>query len=685
MPYETKYDGDEDDVVQEALEAFDDCEEAEDENRKRALYDLRFGRLGEQWDQVDLDARERDGRPSLTVNKMPGFIRQVVNDGRMNRPAIKVMPVDDDADPDTAEVLAGIVRNIEVTSNADVSYDHALDCAASANIGFFRIDIDYAHDDTFDQDLRINMIENPFSVYGDIQSKRFDSTDWDKAFVTEMLTEDEFEAAYPDADPVDWEADFTDERYRRWVEKDAIRVAEYWRRTEVEEELVMLSDGTVLRSSVYEEHKGQFDAAFLTVERSRPLKTHKVEQFLLSATEILEYTAWPGRFIPIIPVYGDTVNVEGERHLFSLTHFAQDSQRMYNYWRSSMTEQVALQPRVPYIGPTGAFDSDERWATANNENHPYLEYDGEVPPGRQPPPTVTPGAQQEVLMSADDMKSATGLFDASLGARSNETSGRAIMARQREGDVSNFHFLDNLSRGVKNAGVVLLDLIPHVWNQARVARLVGEDRHTVQTVRVNEPFEEGGVEKIYDLTVGKYDVSVKAGPSFTTRREEAATQMIELLRNFPDAAPYIGDILADSLDWPRADDIARRLKTLLPPHLQQDEEGEEQDPRIAELHGQLEQGIQMFRQLEAEYGNAMETIEQLKRDKQLEADKVEVDRKRVGVDMYKAKTDRMAAESEARKDEAEAAKTLQEARNEGLQLSLGQGQPTPVLSTLEDA
>ena len=654
---------DDDDIIEEAKAAFERCDENESDNRENALADLKFGRMGEQWKEVDEEQRSQEGRPSLTVNRMPTFIRQIVNDARLNKPSIKVHPVDDKGDPETAEILNGIIRNIEVQSKADIAYDTAIDSAVSNGFGYFRIDIEYARDDSFEQDIVINRIANPLTVYGDPASTAADSSDWNVAFVTEMMRKDLFEAEYPDAEAVDWEALRADDNARLWFESDGVRLAEYWVRDEITRTLLRLSSGEVMYEDDFSPNQEFFAQAGITVEADRQVPSHKVVQHLITGAEVLETTEWVGRYIPIVPVYGDEVNVEGRRYFQSLIHFAKDSQRMYNYWRTAATELVALAPKAPFIGPEGAFDDDPRWATANTQSHAYLEYSGQIPPQRQPFAGVPAGALQEALNASDDMKNTMGLYDASLGARSNETSGVAIKARQREGDISTFHFQDNMTRAIRHGGLIVLDLIPHIYSEPRIMRIMGEDE-TPENVPINQPIpqmiqgqpqldEQGQpVTKAYDLTVGKYDVAVKAGPSFTTRREEAANQMIEMVRAFPQAAPIMGDILADSLDWPRADEIAKRLKTLLPPNLQGEEDGP--DPQVLAMQQQMQEGLKAYQQMGQE-------LEALKASKAIEAEKLKIDQMKaqadvakVDIEKFKAETDRFAAEAEARKDIAEA-------------------------------
>jgi hypothetical protein len=322
---------------------------------------------------------------------------------------------------------------------------------------------------------------------------------------------------------------------------------------------------------------------------------------------------------------------------------------------------VALAPKTPFIGPRGAFNSSaDKWNTANNVSHSYIEYDGPVPPQRQAFAGPPAGALQEAMNAQDDMKSIMGIYDASLGAKSNETSGRAIMARQREGDVSTFNFIDNLSRAIKHAGRILVDMIPHVYNEARIIRVIHEDGENDE-IQVNQPFvptpeqqqeaqeQAEGMMHLYDLTAGKYDITCSAGPSFTTKREESAVQMMEFVRSFPASAPIIGDLIAKNLDWPGADDIAERLKAMLPP------QANGMDPRMQQMQQQMQQ---MDSQAREAVGKLSQQLQQLQADKQMEA-------RKVAVDEYKAETERIKVIAEAQAKAADTNATL-------FQASMGQ-------------
>ena len=638
-----------DDIIKDAREAFERAADCENDNRENGIEDLRFSRLGEQWPDAILKQREEEGRPCLTINKMPAFVRQVVNDSRQNKPAINVHPVDGNADKDTAEVINGLIRNIERMSNADIAYDTAIDQAVSSGFGYLRIGVDYADETAFELDISIERVVDQFSVYGDPDSTSADGSDWNVGFITERMSKNAYKARFGEDNGIDWDdgGDGKDD----WHDEDGVRVAEYWTRDLVDAKIYRLrrvDDGSFI--IVDEARFMDNDIAplvqqgFLQVKGERAIKRHKVTQRIINGQEVLETTDWAGKFIPIVPVYGDEFWVNGKRHLHSLIRDAKDPARMHNFWRTASTELVALAPRVPYIGEQGAFDADPNgWATANTVSHPYLEYSkGKQMPVRQPLDSGgAAGAMTEALAAADDMKAVMGLHDASLGAKSNETSGRAIMARQREGDVSTFHFIDNLTRAIRQAGNIILDLIPHVYDSERIIRVLGEDG-SERPVQINSEYQktdpktgepqtderDEAIIAMHDLRVGKYDLTVSSGPGFTTRREQAAYEMTEFVRAFPAAAPIIGDLIAKNSEWPESDTVAERLEALAPQPQQQ-------------LPPEVQQALQEGRQ-------ALQELQNIKSGKQIEAFRAETDRmkaeadiasKVAGIDKTEAETD----------------------------------------------
>ncbi|MEN6537798.1 MAG: portal protein [Bryobacteraceae bacterium] len=575
------------------------AQQAEQSQRQEMLEDLRF-RAGEQWPQDIQQAREQDHRPCLTINRLPATIHQVVNDVRQNRPTPTVSAVDDAGDIETAKVYQGLIRHIERQSHAPAVRSYAADYAISIGRGYYRVVTDYASPTSFDQEIYIRRIKNPFSVYFDPSCQQPDYSDAQWAFVVDNLSRDEYKRRWPDSEMARGGFTSIGDREPIWVSADGVQVAEYFHIGYAERTLALLEDGrTAFADQVA-------DRGLIVQER--PTQVPTVKWCKTNGFEKLQETIWAGQWIPIIVVLGEEIDVDGETRLSGMIRDAKDPQRMYNYWASAQTEMIALAPRAPYVAAEGQIEGHEhQWEQANVRNFPVLTYkpkalgDHLVPaPQRQTfePPVMA--ISQARMQAADDLKSTTGIYDASLGARSNETSGRAILARQREGDVSNFHYIDAINTAITHETRILVDLIPKIYDRpGRVVRIIGEEGDE-RTVALNTPTKDRGVDRIYAMDAGKYDVAVSVGPSYTTKRAEAAESMLEFIKVYPQAAQFIGDLLAKNMDWPGAQEIADRLRKLLPPELQK-ADGEQQIPpavqaKVQQLNQMVEQLTQALNQ-----------------------------------------------------------------------------------------
>lgn len=561
-------------LLREARERFDNAQEHEKDNRDAATEDFCFA-AGDQWPEEVKRTRERDGRPCLTINRLPQFIRQVTGEARQNKPAIRTIPKDGAADPETAKIYDGIIRQIEAASRASHAYITALEHACTGGFGHWRVVTEYADSDAFEQDIRIRRIHNPFSVYWDSNATEYDRSDAMWCFVTEWISKEQFERQYPKETPKDWELTYGRENCQSWLrdKDDFVRIAEYWKKEPVQKRIGMTADGQVIDLTDRELPPG------VQIVRQRMVDTHRVIRYVLAGHTVLEEAKeWPGKYIPIVPCYGPEEFYDGEIRYLSVIRYAKDPMRQYNYWQSSITEKIALAPKSPYIGTQKMFEGlEDTWARANDENYAYLPYnaDPEAPGGAPQRNSPAPINQAELAQSAqaiDDLKATTGIYDASLGAQGNETSGRAIMARQQEGDTATFAWIDNLSRSIEHTGRILIDLIPRIYDTERMVRILGEDGSS-EFVPINAYArdEDGNPVLVHDLAVGKYDVEVSVGPSFTTRRQEAAASITEFVRAYPASAPVLIPMIAKHMDWPESDKVAELMKKLAPPGLFEDE------------------------------------------------------------------------------------------------------------------
>lgn len=600
-----------------ARKRFRTCSEAEGKLRHEQQIDQRF-MASEQWpDQVRAD-REQDGRPCLTINRLPVFKRQVTNQQRQSKPAVQVNPVDSKADPKTAEVFQGIIRHIEIKSSADVAYDTACDHQVTIGRGYFRLIIDWSESDPWKQDIFIRRVRNPFLVYFDPACQEVDYSDARYAFIIEDVPKEEFAFRYGKrvADEASGGGQFVidgTDRSPDWMPEGKIRVAEYFYVDYTYDNVTLLSDGSELPTSAADSDEMKIFLASqgVSVVRQRKIERKVVKWAKITGSVILEEREWPGRWIPIIPVLGDEVDINGQVDLRGMVRDARDPQRMYNYWVSAETEAIALAPKTPFIGAEGQFEGHEaKWKLANRRNYPYLEYKAKTlgnemvpPPQRQqmePPIAAITAATRQ---ADNDLKAVTGLYDASLGERGPAEAARAILARQKQGDMSNSHWVDNLMRAIRFLGKQLVDLIPKVYDVPRVMRITGIDNQP-KMVMVHAgnppPSDEGmmeGIQGIYDLSAGDYDVTISVGPSYQSRRQEAVEAMTAFVSAFPPAAPILGDLMAENMDWPGAAIAAKRLRKMVPAEVLDDDDKPKIPPEFQQKMAQAEEFIQ---QLQAE-------------------------------------------------------------------------------------
>ena len=573
-----------------------------------------------------------NARPCLTVNKLPQHVRQVTNDQRQNRPSGKVIPADDHADIEVAEIFNGMVRHIEYISDADVAYDTACENQVSYGEGYIRILTEYCDENTFDQDIKIGRVRNSFSVYMDptIQDPTGADAKW--CFVTEDITKADYERMYPDSAPITTlqTLGVGDQNLSQWLTEDTVRVADYYY-LDYDRATLNLYPGNVTAFEGTPEDK-QLKAIYGKPKRSRESDRVKIKYCKINGYEILEERDWAGKYIPVVRIVGNEFEVDGRLYVSGLVRNAKDAQRMYNYWVSQEAEMLALAPKAPFIGYGGQFEGYEnQWKTANTNNWPYLEVNPDVTdgsgnmlplPARAQPPMASSGLLQAKAGASEDIKSSTGQYNASLGMGSNERSGKAILARQREGDVGTYHYGDNLARGVRHIVRQLVDLIPKIYDTQRVARIIGLDGET-KMVKIDPSQEEPVkkimqddivIDKIYNPNVGKYDVVVATGPGYATKRQEALEAMAQLLQGNPSLWAVAGDLFVKNMDWPGAQEMAKRFAKTIDPKLMEDGD---KPPELQAAEQQIQvmgQELDQLHQMLQNVGKSIEAQDMQRKD-----------------------------------------------------------------------
>ena len=588
------------DIPLEAVEFLRKASDAESTDRSEQLEDLKFS-LGDQWVQQMQNQRTIDHRPWFTLNETDTYIRQVSNQMRQQRPRIKAQGVNSSADAKIAEIITGITRHIEQISDADTAYDNAGESAARIGVGYWRVSADYCSDESFDQEIKIEPLFNRFSVYFDPLSVLPDGSDAERALITDLVQKEDYQRMYPDADMTQFNARATGDSTSEWITKDTIRLAEFYKIEREKRKLVHLSDG----SAWWDDEMPKADilaAVGVKVKGDRQSWRKKVCWYKVNAVEVLDERVLPGRYIPIIPVYGAQAIVDGRIRRFGIVRAAKDPQRLLNFMKTAVVETVALAPKAKHLVAYGSDTGFENeWDSANIASLTRLHYnskgdDGEdlPPPIPIPPPPVPDGFLTVAENAHNDLQRVLGMFDPAMNAPGNQ-SGKALNSMQQQSDMSNYHLYDNLTRSIKHTGRIVLSWIPTYYGKRRVMRIIGDDGKP-DMVTINDDQAVGKIEN--DLTVGEYDVVMETGPGYNSKREQASEMLSQLAKAYPPMMQIAGDLIMRYTDIPGADIIADRMAASNP--LAQIDEKSDIPPRaqmmIKQLQAQLQQSQQQLQQ-----------------------------------------------------------------------------------------
>ena len=575
-----------DDVIARAKKRAESAQSASAEIYRKARSDLRFlsDEPGAQWEPEDYQNRIQRKRPVLEIDQLKQFVNQVANDAKMNTPNITVIPHAGGADVETAEIIQGIIKDIEYYSNADSAYDLAVTSAIKCSVGFIRLEHKYVDEQSFDQELCIKRVPFPLSVYLDGQSTEIDGSDAKYAFVFEDIPVDDFKERYPNKDAVSFEAsEFIQDRMLGENE-DTVRIVEYFELIEKKQTITVDDMGNVV-----EGEDGN--------KKREVVTSVKVMRYVLSGADVLEESVFPGKYIPIVPVYGEESFIDGKKQYHSLIRKSKDPQRRYNYWASTEGDLLMRAPKGMFLAAEGTTE-DYASDYLDSEKSMVVRYRTEDaggkpanPPQYIPPPQIPSGIVNAMGQALEDIKSTMGLYNAFLGQKSNETSGVAINARKQEGDRAVFHFADNLTKSITHLGQIIVYAMPDIYDTPRIVKMVSKEGNN-KDVGINGMVAEGQ-KRDYYITEGIYNVRVVTGPNYATQRQQAAEFYQKILQTNIDLMPVIGDLAFEHMDFPGSQQVATRLRKTMDPKLL--EEGDDVDPAVlaaqqkaAELEGVLQ-------------------------------------------------------------------------------------------------
>jgi hypothetical protein len=553
-----------------ALKRYQRVQDKERDERQLGVEDIRFAQTSDgQWD--DNARQKRAGRPRYTINRVAGAIDQLNGDQRQNRTNIKIRPVSGGANEDVAKVMTGLVRNIESLSKAENAYDSAFDETVNSGWGGWRVITEFNDDDAFDQDIKIKPIQGATtSLWFDTGAVEYDRRDANWAFLTKDMPKEEREERWPDKPLNEWPQD-VNTRFSNgcniWQKDDSVLVAEYWIKTPVTKEIAQLSDGRVIDLGEDGQALDELAQEGVTVIKTRKVKSHKVEMYLMDGGGILEGPKpWAGKFIPLVPMYGRQAYIEGTTYTRGIVRFAKDPARNYNYLTSASIETSALTPKDPYwYTPAMITGHEDKYRNFNTQNSPFMPFNVDPkmpgPPVRTGAPSVQTALLQQIEQASMDLYHVTGMQPPSLGANPELKSGKAIQAQERLGDRGQFVFTDNKEKSQEYTAEILVDLIPRIYDRERQVRIMAQDGET-EMVQINQTVRDQSGEKIIvnDLSTGKYDVVAETGPAFATQRQESAQQIIELIGTSPTFEALAMDLVAKDLPILESKELTKRVR-----------------------------------------------------------------------------------------------------------------------------
>ncbi|HFE8668170.1 portal protein [Acinetobacter baumannii] len=613
---------DQDSILDEIKKNLRYAEDYWHDNYERGVEDKEFVTVkGAQWEDGAVARRTAEGKPSLEFNLCRAYCRQQINTQRQNRAQVKVVPVDNGADADKANIIEGLIKDTEESSDAESAYDQAAENAVYGAIGFFRIVTDYVSELSFNQEPRFMTVHNPHAWYIDPQSKALDGSDARWAVGGEWVDKDIIEDKYG-ANAV---VDFAMSEYSDWcnTEDKTVLIVEYFKIEEVSDELWMLEDGTTnYKSALLDEFGVSENELKPLVTNFRPTTRTEVKWYKASGSKVLEETVFPGKYIPVIPVYGEVTYIGEERYLHSLVHFAKDPQRLYNYWKS--TEAQILQKNqddILVVDPKGVSGHEEEWRDPSKfaaVHYKHMDDNQQSIPapyriGAAQPPVGVLNAAESAKVAITDILN---MHAPIMGGDSQEVSGVAIGMRQRQSETAQFHLQDNLNKSIRHAGRILLGLYQALYTVPMVRRIIGADGEAKQI----NLFDKTADGVLADVTIGRYDVRMDTGPSFNTQREQNFALMMQLLSMNPQLFSLIGDILLQNSPLLNAKEISERIRSTMPPQVLG--KGEQIDPEQAKA--QIQQLDQLVQKMTADIEMLQKEVNDKDKEHQLEMFKAQL-------------------------------------------------------------
>lgn len=610
------------------------------ENIVRGKDDVNFV-IRDQWTAVERSEFTRLFKPAMTFNKLYDSVKKIAGEQRKNKPDLIVRSLTGKATQEQINLRADLVRTISYQSQNDLVYQTAFKSALMMGFGAFQIMLDYESPMSFNKSIRYDLISDPTRTVFDPTALKPHKGDGNFCARYYIFTRDEFFATYPYVtDPVSFIDPYMLLDFQ-WQTRDTITVADYFVKEWFPLIIYKLSDGRVVTEDEWEEVQKDFrkqkeitkdSVVERIVEKDEPkivgkrqTQDYRIMHYRLIRNQIIDFSEWPSKQLPIIFVDGDSYYIEGRQYTKSFIHEARDAQKCVNYFGSEIAAEVKNRRREQWLGtPDNIIGYEQDW------RNPELQMGilrakpdpktGQMPT-KMPAWDLSPAIMQNFQRATQDIREILG-FSETEALQGRDISGKARRERKLEGSMSAYVYFDNMNQAVEQGGRVVNDLLPYIIGSDERKMVISKRDGKTETITLNKKQE--GEKILNDIGLGDFDVEINTGPSFAVQRDVALEFMQETMAANPQVFPLIADIWASQLDVQFMEQMKDRLKTLVPPEVLAKEEGKELPPQGPNPQQQMMQMEIQARQ--AEIQNKMAEV-QLKAEKlKLEQEKNELDK-----------------------------------------------------------
>lgn len=575
------------------------------ENIVRGKDDMNFV-LRDQWTAVERSEFTRLFKPAMTFNKLYDSTKKIAGEQRKNKPDLLVRSITGKATPQQIDLRADLVRTISYQSQNDLVYQTAFRSSLMMGFGAFQICLDYESPRSFNQIIRYEIIPDAVCASFDPTALKPHKGDGNYCSRDFYMSREEFDATYPYiTNPISvidpyMLADFQGQ------EKDGVRFRDYFAKEWFPLKIYKLSNKMSVTADEWKEmqkmYKRQLEITsgaevraiieknIPKVVNERQTQDYRVIHYRHLQNQIMDFSEWPSRHLPIIFVDGDSYFLEGKQYTKSFIHEARDAQKLLNYARSETASELKNRRREQWIGtPDNVIGYEQMWRNPELQNGILLAKPdpktGQMPT-KMPAWEVSQGLFMTAQSAGQDMKEVLGFSEAEE-LQSRDISGKARRERKLEGSMSAYVFFDNLNQAIEQGGRVVLDLLPSVIGEDERHMVVSKANGQTDSIVLNKINEDGEMENVIEK--GDYDIEIDTGPSFAVQKDIALEFLQQTIAAYPQAFPLIADLWAKNLDVQFMPQIAERFKSIVPPQILAKEEGKQLPPQPPSMQEQMMQ------------------------------------------------------------------------------------------------